>query len=545
MKKTPFMLLTIILLACSHVSNNDAVRLNMVDSLIIAEQYDSAYHEIMDMDNHFDNDEDKAHYQLLLFQTSYLTYNTLSTDSVIDNAIAYYEKSNDKDRLSDSYYYKAACLRERSNLTQAIQFYKKAEETAQETENLRLKYKIAESLVKTNSQSGNYNLQLDYGRKALGHALKSGNKNWIAYSYFNLSMAFQDLNNVDSLSFYAKELIPRLGDIYPVDLPYFLSCIGFMYFKQGKLDLAKKYYEESLSHKEIALTLGNLADVYLAEDNEEEAYKLWQKAFLLDDGTRKDVIMFDMLQYDLKHEQNLENACERMYDIFTYKDSLTNALKDHTILEMQHDYDEEVQSLIHEKAILKWMIATLIMALLLLLLLGYIKYKQYKTKLTMSKHQMLISQYNSEIKRLEDECRVTKQDMKKNKALEETCKKAEREIDELKNKIADIVENASPILNRGKLLYDNIMKNETTAKWSKDDYNCFLEYYRTFYPLEYETIEKKHPNQTIHNTFFLVLCEIGKDNKAISKIMGISEDSVRSIKYRVKKSKTNQSKKGA
>ena len=155
----------------------------------------------------------------------------------------------------------------------------------------------------------------------------------------------------------------------------------------------------------------------------------------------------------------------------------------------------------------------------------------------MSKHQMLISQYNSEIKRLEDECRVAKQDMKKNKALEEICKKAEREIDELKNKIADIVENASPILNRGKLLYDNIMKNETTAKWSKDDYKCFLEYYRTFYPLEYETIEKKHPNQTIHNTFFLVLCEIGKENKAISKIMGISEDSVRSIKYRVKKSK--------
>ncbi len=537
MRKMLCLLLVAILPSCGHEPDTEAMRLNAIDSLVIAEQYDSAYHEIMNMDSHLENDEDKAHYQLLLVQTSYLTDNTLSTDVIIDSAITYYEKSSDMNKLSDSYYYKAACLRERGNLTQAIQFYKRAEEVAQNTSNLRLQYKIAEALTKINNQSGNNTLQLDYGRKALEIALKSGNKNWIAYSYFNLSMAFQDVENIDSLSHYAKDLIPRLGDIYPEDLPYFLSCIGFMYFKQGKLSLAKKYYKESLSHQEIAHTLGNLADVYLTEGNEDEAYKLWQKAFLLDDGTRKDVIMFDMLQYDLKHGQNLENACERMYDIFTYKDSLTNAMKDHTILEMQHDYDEEAQNHIHEKAILKWMIATLVMALLLLLLLGYIKYKQYLTKLTLAKHRLLINQYNSEIKRLEDKCRVTEQDIRKNQALEETCKKAEREIDELKNKIANIVENASPILNRGQLLYDNIMNNKTTAKWSKEDYKCFLEYYRTFHLMEYEAIEKKHPNLTIHNTFFLVLCEIGKDNKAISKIMGISEDSVRSIKYRVKKSK--------
>ena len=543
MKKTPFMLLTIILLACGHVSNNDAVRLNMVDSLIIAEQYDSAYHEVLRMNPKYFNEQDMAHYWLLMAQTSYLTYNTLPTDSAIDNAIKYYEQSDNLERLADAYYYKASCLHERKKATQAIQYYKKAEEAANKSKNLRLRFKIAESMTRINNQNGNYSLQLGYARKALDYALEAGNKNWIAYSYFNISRAFQNVGQIDSLTKYTKELIPRLEDTYPQDLSHFLSCIGIMYFKNGDLAQAKKYYEEALTHEEVPRTLVNLAEVYTEEGNDDEAYKLWQKAFLMDDDGSRDIIMFNMLQYDLKHHRNLEDACERMYSIYAIKDSLTNALKDHTILEMQHDYDEEVQSLIHEKAILKWMIATLIMALLLLLLLGYIKYKQYKTKLTMSKHQMLISQYNSEIKRLEDECRVTKQDMKKNKALEETCKKAEREIDELKNKIADIVENASPILNRGKLLYDNIMKNETTAKWSKDDYNCFLEYYRTFYPLEYETIEKKHPNQTIHNTFFLVLCEIGKDNKAISKIMGISEDSVRSIKYRVRKSKTKQNKK--
>jgi tetratricopeptide (TPR) repeat protein len=132
-------------------------------------------------------------------------------------------------------------------------------------------------------------LQLNYAKKALDYALEAGNKNWIAYSYFNLSRAYQAVGNVDSLSIYAKELITRLDDIYPQDLPAFKACIGYMYYKKGEWELAKKYYEESLEHQETAHTLVNLADVYVKEGNEEEAYKLWKRAFLLNDGNVKDV----------------------------------------------------------------------------------------------------------------------------------------------------------------------------------------------------------------------------------------------------------------
>lgn len=548
MKKNPYLITAIILFACSHVSNHDAVRLNMVDSLIVEEKYDSAYHEIINMDTHFENDEERAHYQLLLAQTSYLTDNTLSSYSVIDSAIAYYEKSNNKEKMADCYYYKAACLHERNKPENAITFYKKAEESAQETDNLRLKYKIAESLVRINSQNGNYNLQLDYARKALGHALKSGNNNWIAYSYFNLSKTFQNLGNRDSLSFYAKKLIPRLDDIYTEDLPHFLSCIGFMYFVQGDMDMAKKYYKESLSHKEIAITLGNLADVYDSEGNEDEAYKLWKKAFLLNDGSRKDIIIYNMLSYDLEHEQNLEHACERLYDIFAIKDSMSNALKDHTILELQHDYDEETQNQLHENRIMKWMIATLIMLVLLLLLLSYIKYKQYQTKLTIAKHQMLISQYTNQIsllktsgenaeKQIKELNNQIEDNIKRNNALEETCTDAELQIRVYKDKISDIVEKASPILNRGKILYESIVQGQTSVRWNKYDFKCFVEYYKAIHLMEYESMEKVYGRLTTRNAFFLILSEMGKDNKEISNIMGISPESIRSIRFRLNKKK--------
>ena len=548
--------------------------LDDVDSLVVAEKFDSAYYKVLNMPPKFDNLKDKAHYQLLLAQTSYLTYNTLPTDSIIDDAIKYYEQSDDMERLADAYYYKASCLYERNEAINAIQFYKKAEEVADKSDNDRLHFKIAESMARVNNQNGNFSLQLNYARKALVYAKKVGNKNWIAYSYFHLARAFQNVGDVDSLTIYTKELIPRLGDIYPEDLPAFLMNIGLMYFKNGNLAQARKYYQESLAHKEMPLTLVCLAEVYTEEGNDDKAYELWQKAFLMDDDGSKDIIMFNMLQYDLKHHRNLEDACERMYRIYAIKDSMTNTLKDRTIQEIQQKYDEESVSHQYESKLMKWMIATLILILLVLLLAGYVTYRRYRSRLLMARQQMLINQYNNEIDQLTTKCSFAEQNIgrykaliaeytsqihqlkssgehseklidelnrqiedhvRKNEELEHTCSETEQQIVELRQKITDIVENSSPVLNRGKMLYDDILQDKTTVSWSKDDYKCFVEYYKALHINEFESIDKNYKNLTLHNTFFLILNEMGKDSKAISHIMGISQESIRSIKHRLQK----------
>ncbi|MBO4607701.1 MAG: hypothetical protein J5682_07365, partial [Prevotella sp.] len=500
---------------------------------------------------------------------------TLTTDSIIDKAIANYEKSDDLIKLAESYYYKASSLHDRNNNQRAIEFYKKAEEVADGSKDLRLQYKIAESMVKINNQSRNYNLQLSYARKALGYALESENKNWIAYSYFNLSNAFQNLEKVDSLSFYARKLIPVLEDIYPDDLPHFLSCIGFMYFKNGDLENAKKYYKEALTHKEVAQTMVNLADVYVEEGNEEEAYRLWQKAFLsVDEGDEKDVIMFNILQYDLEHKKSLEDACERMYRIYAIKDSMTYALKDRTIQDLQQRYDEEALSHFYERKLMRWMIATLALIVIILIVIGYVGYKRYHSKLLMAKHQMLINQYINEIDQLSAQCNMAQNDIsnykamiadytsqirvlelsgdnadqlieeknkhiddlvKKNEELEESYNDAKLQKEVLKQKIKEFVETSSPLLNRGKILYDTLLNNQTIVSWNKEDFRCFVEYYIALHIKEYESIVSHYKKLTYHNVLYLILCEMGLDSKAISQIMGISPESIRTIKHRLQK----------
>ena len=574
MRKIPIFLFVLILFFHGCSSTPESIRLAAIDSLVMADERDSAYAEILRMNPHFSNAEDKAHYQLLLARTSYMTDNTLDSDSTIDGAISYYEKNTDWEKLTDAYYYKAACLYERKKYAEAIRYYKKAEETAQKTDNIHQKYKIAESLVRINHVGGNYKLQLDYARKALGYALESNNKNYIATSYFNLSQAFQFLRNVDSVCVYTRELIPRLDDIYPEQRPDFLCCIGYMYFNENKLDSAKLYYQKSLDLLKHSNTLENLADVYMKEGNQQKAYELWKEAFLTNDENTKEISMFNMLQCDLDKNRNLEDACERLYRIYAIKDSISNTLTDRTILEMQQQYDEEVSRQLYENKIMRWMIAALLLGMLLLIGVGYAKYRQYRTRQVMVKNQMLINQYNHEIinlnsqydnarqiirqyesvihnyqnhirqleitggnneKRMEELNRQLERYMLIHQEMEDLCKDTENQKETLRLKMKDIIENGSPKLSHGQVLYDDIMKNKKIVNWKETDYQCFAYYYEALYFTKYESMVSKYRNLTTYDIFYLILRDMGKNNKEIAQILGIGENSIRSVKYRVNK----------
>jgi len=52
------------------------------------------------------------------------------------------------------------------------------------------------------------------------------------------------------------------------------------------------------------------------------------------------------------------------------------------------------------------------------------------------------------------------------------------QIVELNGKIRELVEQNSPRLVRGKMLYDDIKKDGTTSGCSNDDYKCFIDFYK-------------------------------------------------------------------
>ena len=507
------------ILLCGCGNQSISHKLSVIDSLVSAESYDSAYYEVMTINPEtFNSSEDKAHYNLLLTRACCLTGKTLPPDSIIDYSIAFYEKSNQKEKLCDAYYYKAEAKTSKGEYDQAITLAKQAEALAKQVNNAKQQYKIAELIAYMNGVCGNNDTQLQYARESMKYALETKKKNWIAMSYARICEAYQTQEKNDSALFYADKIIKNINDADTTDLPYLLNTIGYAYLEKD-ISKAKKFFEESLSHKPLSRTLENLAYIYYIEGNEGKAYELWKQAMVTEDDAPKDRILFNILQYDLEHH-NIMDVSKQIYDIYAIKDSLNDVLKDRSILKIQQEYDRQVAHEQHEQEVLKWVVAVLVLLVIILLLIGYIQYRRHKAKLLLAEQQMTISNYLNEIKNLKDHREGT-----------------EQQIADLNQKINDLIEQDSPRLYRGKMLYDHIMQNGTTVSWGKDDYQCFVDFYKANDLSTYNKIVKKNHPKTIHNTFFLILYAIGKTDKQVQTIMAITQEAIRSTRFRIKNNK--------
>ena len=517
MYKKIFLAIVVFSAVCGCGNRITSSKLSEIDSLVSAEKYDSAYHEVNKINPQSINSPDeRAYYNLLLTQTSVLTYNPYPPDSLIDFSISFYEKKVDKKKLCDAYYYKAYHLIDKEEYSDAILLLKKAEELASQINSSYHQMKIASSIAYINEMCGNYDMQLQYARKTLKYALEIKKKNWIAYTYCRISQAFQYQGKIDSAIVYAEKTNTYINNVDQKDMPFILNSIGYAYLNTDN-EKAKSFFEKSLSYKPLMKTFECLAWIYHQEGNEEKAYELWKQALLTEDNAPKDNVLHNILQYNLERH-NIEGACEKMGRIVSIKDSLNNVLKDRTILKIQQEYDEKKTEEEHQQEILRWIVAALILVIVILLLLGYIRYKRFKAKIRLTEHQMLINSYQNEINLLKGQNEGN-----------------EQQIADFNRKINDLIEQESPRLYKGKMLYDQVMHNEPNITWTQDDFICFIDFYKANYFSSYMKMVRKYHPKTIHNTFFLLLYELGKEDKDIRQIMGITQEAIRSTRFRINK----------
>ena len=490
-----------------------------IDQLLAAEKNDSAYQIISTYDPvSFKNEADRAYYNLLMSHAACVTYHFPASDSLINEAIGYYKRTGDRERLADSYYYKGELYFQHEDWPKAIETYKLAEEQAEQTDNICLKYKIYDAIGGVNQQNGNYQMCLDYGRKALDYILRIGRRSSICGAYMQIATTFAFLQQTDSAAFYTDKAIPYLKDYKNVVgeniHPDFFSNIGYNYMVVGRYEEAKQYLEQSLMVKVTAVACNYLAWIYKKEGDEEQSHLWYLKAHEIKDNWPKDKILFSLLQYDIAHK-NMEGAQEKLKRMMTISDSLHKVQMDRTILEYQHRFDEQAAQEAHQRKMIWVGIAFVLLAI-------YVRYRmakqRAKERVALAEKQMLINNYVNEIAQLKSQQNDTD---------------VAGQIEELNGKIRELVERESPSLLKGKLLYEDIKNGGTTSGWSNDDYKCFIDYYKAIDFPAFCRIQKKYAPNTPHNTFFLILYEMGLDDRDVRRIMGITQEAIRSTRYRI------------
>ena len=517
MKKDLVFLLLTLLITSSCENKSMLNQINEVESLTDRELFDSAYVKLSKIrETALGNDDQKAHYYLLRTQLGYLTQHPDSTNMLDSLVIPFFAQKNDPKNLANAYYYKGYEVATKGDYTNAIHYYKKAEEQTLVVNNDKLLYKVYESLSVINELTGNYKLDLEYAKKALIHVPTNNNK-LMYYAYYNMALAYARLGLKDSTLYYLNKMEPFIKDVPKYDLPNTLISIAYLY-KHTNPEKAKYYLEKSISEAETSYAFTHLADIYLNEGKIDEAYLLWKKALNIHDRNPKDRILHNILEYDINHG-NINHACETVNEIITIKDSIIDNLRNDTIKDLQLRFDHEVAMHKQEKITSDWQKGLLAAILLITLLIAYIIIKRYREKTRMQEAQMQINDLMVQI------CE-----------LKESEKDNSAEIQKLNDQIKDIMDKEGPLLKQGKMLYDRIINGEVIYHWRKKEYELFINYYKA---IDYKTVNrlektKRKEKLTPHKLMFLILNEMGYDKKEIIRILSISETSVNTLYFRTK-----------
>ena len=493
-----------------------------IDSLIVHEKYDSAYASVMKIDkSELTEPEDSVRYHLLFTQTRLLTKHQDSLIRLNNIVIPFYIKTGNHEKLAEAYYYKAYGYAIRGDISNAMLYYKKAEEHASHTSNLNLKYKCQESLSVMNELSGNYLMQLSHAKKALSIAKDLGNKEKEAYAYLRISLAYSGLQYEDSSIAYINKISPLLKSVKDEDRPTFLNNTAYV-LKETSPETAKKYLLESLSLEEHSITMEHLADIYYYEGNGDEAYKILKRALYVNDNNPKDNILHNIIEYDIEHGKT-DHVCEMVNEIIHIKDSVISSLRNDTLKDLQLRFDHEVAMRKQEQVTSNWQKGVLVTIIIIMLMAAYITIKRFIEKNRIQEAQMQINDYVNQIRN-----------------LEASGKESEEEIAKLNKKINEYLDDKAPDLLKGRLYYEQIKADEiktlNNSHWNRNDEQLFIDYYTA---IDFRTVNrlkkvKRKEMLTTHKLFFLLLLEMGKDEKYIARLFGINERSIDTLKTRTK-----------
>ena len=516
MRKLIYFVFPVILTAaCNNKGITES--LNEIESLTDREQYDSASVALSKINEQTLSDEaEKAHYYLLRKQLGYLTKKPDSTNMLDSLVIPYYSQKNDQKNLADAYYYKGYSEAIKGDYAKATYYYKKAEEHATIVENDKQLYKVYESLSAINEITGNYNIELEYAKKALLIVPTINNYKWTYDALYKMVIAYSRLAKKDSVLYYLNKVEPLLKYVPKYDLSNVLISIGYLY-KKTQPEKAKYYLQKSLSETESSYALAHLADVYMNDGKKDEAYLLWKKALTINDANPKDVILHNLLEYDIEHGRT-DSVCQYVNEIIIIKDSIINNLKNDTIKDLQLRFDHEVAMHKQEKITNNWQKGLLLAFLFMSLLITYIMIKRYREKSRMQEAQMQINDLMNQIRELEKS------------------EKDNAAIHKLNNQIKDAMDKEGSLLKQGQMLYDQIKNGQTVCEWRKKEFEMFINYYKA---IDYKTVNrlvktKRKEKLTPQKLFFLLLKEMGYEKKEIARILSIEETSVNTLNTRTK-----------
>lgn len=342
------LILCIFSIRCSNKQTD--IVLHQADSLMVSKP-DSAYTLLkLIAPDELRGSAQRAYYALLYTQAQYKNYDSIKSDSLIDIAVEHYQEHPNGDKLTRAYMFKGAALQDMAMSNDAMEWYKKAEETCDSTDfatlgyiNIRIADLYRQSYIENDEHINRYKKALKYYKKtadtvkidamysAIGQFYISKNldsakyyldiANNIQYSEKNsdrkashslyLQMMYYLKKEYHQSIYYGQICIVNTTSI--VNKKRSLSFLSRAYANIGNLDSAQFYYNTVAPVSNSLDMLSNymsLEELEKCRGNYKLALEYNIKATDLGDSIRRDAQKHNLYQTEKqfdKHRVELKN----------------------------------------------------------------------------------------------------------------------------------------------------------------------------------------------------------------------------------------------
>ena len=358
MKKGKNILLNLIILllltctACDRSTRHVTEHLSQAEELIWTAP-DSALHilESISTSNRLTGKE-QADYVLLLSLAQYRCYIPVSSDSLINLAIEYYQDKNDADKKGAGFYVKGCILEEYcKDIPNALLAYKEAEMCIPDMNDKHYVAHIYSSLGYIYEKSLSFELAKEYYQKALQENTNIKDITSQASDLLNLLGLYHIANDTDSINQCITGLLKcsdNLKDSILQSKIYHNIAVSKMH--QEKYEEAETFFLSALHISPASLpykTLAGLAQLYMKKGQEERADSLFQNALLSKDLPLRAYI-YNQLYDEAWKTENYKKIAQYARLYIDTSDSIYNSHLHQEVLKVQRKYDH--MQLLYQKS---------------------------------------------------------------------------------------------------------------------------------------------------------------------------------------------------
>ena len=521
MRKTVIFLLTIMFATLSCNQSSLKQQLLEIDS-ISTHKEDQRALKLLDQitSETIDDEECQAYYWALRIRSEARLSKKIQSVEPANLCIQYYKKTGNKVKLAKAYFDKAYILMSLNDNKNAYLALREADVLIRDNdEEIELAGSIYHNLAIISYKANEIEMFLTYSKLALKKAYQSKNKILIAHSLLEMFGAYRKVNNIDSAQYYLNKCIPLIEQVPDKNKVSFYNNIG-TFMLEKDINQAEEYFNKVLAlAPDDAFAYRGLAKVYYKIGEREKAEKMWGRALQTDNLYLKVEIL--QARYDCQQEEgDYKTACETAMHIATLKDSIAKKQHDEDIRGLQERFEQERQALADKQQFVTYISAAAALLFLFLTATLYLYYRNVKGKKLHEETQQRLEKYHIQLKVMQQEGKADS-----------------KEVERLTQKISDLQKRQNTLLQNGREHYEEVMAGGTTLRWNRNDFTDCVEYYRTQDAAFVAHMEIDFNHLSSKYIFFAIMEHLGKDDEELQHIMVVSQNTIRSIRSRIKASK--------